>query len=159
PVLARDDPLDVFGDQGQQTLSVTAADRGEEVLHGLDVLLGAHRNVSISFGSDRVRHGSLGEEVVSPIELDQVLEDQLTPAVSARLDKQPTLRKPAESDRRETEIFREHSNLRCGAFIVARQEHDSPATLYGRILVEDRGDQMVEALDQSCTSESLCDEF
>src|SRR5579864_1755834 len=31
PALARDDPLDVFGDQRQQSLPVAAADRGEEV--------------------------------------------------------------------------------------------------------------------------------
>ena len=55
PVLARNDPLDVFGDQRQQSLPVAAADRGEEVLHGLDVLLNAHRNFSISLGSDRAR--------------------------------------------------------------------------------------------------------
>src|ERR1700757_3810465 len=44
PVLAWNDPFDVFGDQRQQSLPVTAADRGEEVLHGLDVLLNAHGN-------------------------------------------------------------------------------------------------------------------
>jgi hypothetical protein len=32
PVLARNDPLGVFGDQRQQSLPVAAADRGEEVL-------------------------------------------------------------------------------------------------------------------------------
>jgi hypothetical protein len=31
--------------------------------------------------------------------------------------------------------------------------------MYGRILVKDRSDQMVEALDQSCASEGLCDEL
>ena len=50
PVLTRNDPLDVFGDQRQQGLSVAAADRGEEVLHGLDVLFNAHCNFSISHG-------------------------------------------------------------------------------------------------------------
>src|SRR5882757_9849318 len=90
-------------------------------------------------------------------ELDQVLKDQLTPAISARLHKQSTFRKPAKFDRRETEIFRKRTNLRCGAVIVARQEHDSPATMYGRILAKDGSDQMVEALDQSCTSKGLRD--
>jgi hypothetical protein len=55
PVLTGDDPLDVFGDQRQQTLSVAAADPGEEVLHDLDVLLDAHGNFSISTRSDRSR--------------------------------------------------------------------------------------------------------
>src|SRR5580700_325161 len=95
----------------------------------------------------------------SSVELDQVLKDQLAPAISARLHKQSTLRKPAKCDRRETEMFRKRTNLRCGAVIVARQEHDSPATMYGRILVKDGSDQMVEALNQSTASEGLRDEL
>src|SRR5450631_3332963 len=90
-------------------------------------------------------------------ELNQVLKDQLTPAISARLHKQSTFRKPAKFDRRETEIFRKRTNLRCGAVIVARQEHDSPATMYGRILAKDGRDQMIEALNQSTASEGLRD--
>ncbi|HET7161093.1 MAG TPA: hypothetical protein VFI32_00270 [Rhodanobacteraceae bacterium] len=43
------------------------------------------------------------------------------------------LSKAAKFDRRETEIFRKRTNLRGGAVIVARQEHDSPATVYGRV--------------------------
>src|ERR1700716_1396694 len=95
----------------------------------------------------------------SSVELDQVLKDQLTPAISARLHKQSTFQKPAKFDRRETEIFRKRTNLRCCAVIVARQEHDSPATMYGRILVKDGSDQMVEALNQSSTSEGLRDDL
>src|SRR6202022_1468588 len=93
----------------------------------------------------------------SSVELDQVLKDQLTPAISARLHKQSTFRKPAKFDRRETEIFRKRANLLCSTVIVARQEHDSLATMYGRILVKDGSDQMVEALDQSCASKTLRD--
>lgn len=48
PVLARNDPLDVFGNQRQQSQSVAAAYRGEEVLHGLDVSFNTHENISIS---------------------------------------------------------------------------------------------------------------
>jgi len=95
----------------------------------------------------------------SSVELDQVLKDQLTPAISARLHKQSTFRKAAKFDRRETEIFRMRTNLRCGAVIVARQEHDSSATLYGRILGKDGCAQMIEALNQSSTSEGLCDDL
>ena len=83
----------------------------------------------------------------------------MTPALSARLHKQSTFRKPAKLDRCETEMFRKRTNLRYGVVIVARQEHDSPATMYGRILIERRGDQMVEALDQSRTRKSLSDEL
>src|ERR1700680_4730517 len=95
----------------------------------------------------------------SSVELDQVLKDQLTPAISARLHKQSTFQKPVKRDRRETEIVRKRTNLRCGAVIVARQEHDSPATMYGRILIQDGSDQMVEALYQSCASKGLRDEL
>jgi len=35
PVLARNDPLDVVGDQRKQTVFVATSDRGEEVLYGL----------------------------------------------------------------------------------------------------------------------------
>src|SRR5664279_5979763 len=93
----------------------------------------------------------------SSVELDKVLEDQPTPAISPRLHKQSTFRKPAKFDRRETEIFRKRTDLLCGTVIVARQEHDSPAPMYGRILVKDGSDQMVEALDQSCASKCLRD--
>jgi hypothetical protein len=95
----------------------------------------------------------------SSVELDQVLKDQPAPAISARLHKQSTFREPAEFYRREPEIFRKRANLLCGTVIVARQEHDSLATLYGRILVKDGSDQMVEALDQSCASKSLRDDL
>lgn len=40
------------------------------------------------------------------VELDQVLEDQLTPALAARLHQQSSFREPAELDRREAELFR-----------------------------------------------------
>jgi hypothetical protein len=111
--------------------------------------------LSFSTRQDRIEicdHDSLAE-------LNQVLKDQLTPAISARLHKQSTFRKPAKFDWRETEIFRKRTNLRRCAVIVARQEHDSPATMYGRILVKDGSGQMVEALNQSSTSEGLRDDL
>src|SRR5664279_5318215 len=95
----------------------------------------------------------------SSVELDKVLENQPTPAISPRLHKQSTFRKPAKFDRREAEIFRKRTDLLCGTVIVARQEHDPPATMYGRILVKDGSDQMIEALDQSCASECLREEL
>jgi hypothetical protein len=93
----------------------------------------------------------------SSVELDQVLKDQSTPAISTRLHEQSAFRKSAKFDRRETEIFRKRTNLRCGAVVVARQEHDSPATMYGRILAKDCSAQMIEALNQSAASEGLRD--
>ncbi len=87
----------------------------------------------------------------SSIEFDKVLKDQLTPAISARLDQQPTFGNASKFDRRETDIFRERANVSCS--IATREKHDSPATMYGRILVKDCGRQMVEPFDQSSTSE------
>src|SRR5450432_922933 len=104
-----------------------------------------------------MKHRTMRSRLI--VKLDQVLKDQLTPAISARLHKQSTFRKPAKFDRRETEFFRKRTNLRCGAVIVARQEHDPPAAMYGRILVKDGSDQMIEALDQACASEGLRDEL
>ena len=95
----------------------------------------------------------------SSVELDQVLEDQPAPAVSAGLHKQSTFGKAAKFDRRETEIFRKRANLICGAVIVARQEHDSLAAMYRWILVKDGSDQMVETLDQICARKRLRDEL
>src|SRR5450830_7792 len=48
PVLARNDPLDVFGDQRQQPLLVATADCSKEVLYGLDVFVSFHSIFSIS---------------------------------------------------------------------------------------------------------------
>src|ERR1700731_1832646 len=54
PVLARNDPLDTFGRQRQQSLPIAAAHCCKEVLHNLDILLCALHNLSISLASDRV---------------------------------------------------------------------------------------------------------
>src|ERR1700691_272951 len=48
PVLARNDPLNIFGTQRQQTLPIAAAHCCNKVLHNLDILLNAHRDLSIS---------------------------------------------------------------------------------------------------------------
>src|SRR5580693_8624547 len=91
--------------------------------------------------------------------LEQVLEDQRPPALVPRVHKRATLFELPEIDGCETELFGKGRHQRCGTFVVAREEHDSPATMYGRILVKDGSDQMVEALNQSCTSEGLRDDL
>jgi len=93
----------------------------------------------------------------SSVELDQIPKDQLTPAISARLHKQSSFRKPTKFDRREAEFLRKYTDFRCIAVIVARQEHDSPATMCGRILDNDGSAPMIEALDKSCIHEGLRD--
>src|SRR5476649_1586018 len=52
--LARNDPLNVFGRTRQQTLLIAAAHCCKKILHNLDILLRAHRNLSIAVTSDRV---------------------------------------------------------------------------------------------------------
>src|SRR6202167_5057586 len=47
PVLARNDPLNIFGNQRQQILLIVAAHCCKEILHNLDILLSAHKNFSI----------------------------------------------------------------------------------------------------------------
>src|SRR5277367_1832897 len=89
--------------------------------------------------------------------LEQVLEDQSAPALVPRVHKRATLFELPEIDGCETELFGEGRRQRCGIFVVAREEHDSPATMYGRILVKDGSDQMVEAPNQFSTSEGLRD--
>jgi hypothetical protein len=47
----------------------------------------------------------------SSVELDQVLEDQPAPTISARLHKQSAFGKAAQLDRRETELVRKRADL------------------------------------------------
>ena len=54
PVLARNDPLNIFDNQRQQTLLVAAAQCCKEILHSLDILFGAHRVSSTAVTSDCV---------------------------------------------------------------------------------------------------------
>jgi hypothetical protein len=83
PVLAREDPRDVFGDQRQTVWTF------------FSVLIGIS-----PFPPDRIALDPIACVVSLPVgtscssaELDQVLKDQLTPAISARLRKQSTFRK------------------------------------------------------------------
>src|SRR6202046_3693135 len=51
PVLARNDPLNIFGRQRQQTLLIAAAECRKKILHNLDILFDAHRSLSFSLTS------------------------------------------------------------------------------------------------------------
>src|SRR5471030_2589469 len=51
PVLARNDPLDIFGGQRQKTLLIAAAECRKKILYNLDILFDAHRNLSFSLTS------------------------------------------------------------------------------------------------------------
>src|ERR1700722_18790140 len=65
PVLARNDPLDIFGDQRQQILLLVAAHGCEEILHNLNILFDTHRISPLSLGrvvSDLIGANSDGRE-------------------------------------------------------------------------------------------------
>jgi len=47
PVLAGNDPLNIFGTQRQQTLPIAPANCRKKVLHNLNILLNTHRDLSI----------------------------------------------------------------------------------------------------------------
>src|ERR1700723_1907999 len=100
PVLARNDPLNIFGRQRQQTLLIAAAECCEKILHNLDILFDAHRSLSFSFTpsvSDLI--GRFGTILLGPnhtvvdrllLLLEQVLEDELTPNAAACLHQRAT---------------------------------------------------------------------
>ena len=75
PVLARNDPLNIFGRQRQQTLLIAAAECRKKILHNLDILFDAHRNLSISLTSsvsDLIRR--LGTILLGP---NHTVDDRL----------------------------------------------------------------------------------
>src|SRR5271156_6904265 len=114
PVLARNDPLKIFGNQRQQSLLIAAAECRKEILHSLDVLFDAHRNLSFSLASERVRYrwtfsvvprapNHAVEELL--LLLEQVLEDEWAPAAAPRVHQQAALVKLSESDGANPSLF------------------------------------------------------
>src|ERR1700723_3349907 len=101
PVLARNDPLVIFGRQRQQTLLIAAAECRKKILHNLDILFDAHRNLSFSLTSsvsDLI--GRFGTILLGPHHtvddrllrlLEQLLEDELTPSAAACVPQRATL--------------------------------------------------------------------
>src|SRR5450432_3908808 len=93
PVLARNDPLNILGNQRQQTLLVATAYCCKEILHNLDILFDAHRNLSFSLTSSVSELiGRFGSILLGPnhtvadrllLLLEQILEDEATPSLPA----------------------------------------------------------------------------
>ena len=80
PVFARNDPLDIFGDQRQQISLIGAAHRCEEILHNLNILFDAHRISPFSLrriASDLIGANSDGREAA--------VDGQLHPIHEARI--------------------------------------------------------------------------
>src|SRR5271156_5366076 len=101
PALARNDPLNIFGNQRQQILLIVAAYCCKEILHNLDILFDVHRNLSFSLTSslsDLI--GRFGTILLGPNHtvddrllflLEQILEDELTPSAAACVHQRATL--------------------------------------------------------------------
>src|ERR1700731_4219360 len=101
PVLARNDPLNIFGRQRQQTLLIAAAECRKKILHNLDILFDAHRNLSFSltssvsdligrFGTIRLEPNHTVVDRLLPL-LEQILEDEPTPSAAACVHQRATL--------------------------------------------------------------------
>src|SRR5947207_13286449 len=97
PVLARNDPLKIFGNQRQQSLIIAAAECRKEALHSLDALFDAHRNLSFSLASERVRYSRTVSGVRRALNaavadlwplLEQVLEVEWSPAAPPSVPEQ-----------------------------------------------------------------------
>ncbi len=82
------------------------------------------RGISRTAIGPRVRIGYLRLSGYPPVHrsrllLEQVLEDQRSPALVPRVHKRATLFKLPEIDGGETELFGEGRHQRCGTFVVA----------------------------------------
>src|SRR5580700_7473083 len=142
PVLARNNPLKIFGNQRQQILLIAAAECRKEVLHSLDVLFDAHRNLSISLASERVRYGrtfcvvprapnDAVEELL--LLLEQVLEDEWSPDAAPRVHQQAALVELPQLDGCEPKSLRQIRHGCDRVLIIARQKDDAVAALDARV--------------------------
>src|SRR6202790_5205726 len=130
PVLARNDPLNIFDNQRQQTLLVAAAQCCKKILHNLDVLFDAHRNLSFSLTSsvsDLI--GRFGTILLGPnhtvadrllLLLEQILEDELTPSAAACMHQRATLVELSQLDGCEPESFGQIHHRSDRVLVVAR---------------------------------------
>src|SRR6202167_1857892 len=101
PVLARNDPLNIFGRQRQQTVLIAAAECRKKILHNLDILFDAHQTLSFSLTSsvaDLI--GRFGTILLGPnhtvddrllLLLKQILEAEPTPSLAACVHQRATL--------------------------------------------------------------------
>ena len=64
PVLARNDPLNIFGNQREHALLIAAAYCRKKIRHNLDVLFDAHRDLSIFIRSDKFQRDSSHTTVI-----------------------------------------------------------------------------------------------
>src|SRR5271168_1052699 len=167
PVLARNDPLKIFGNQRQQSLLIAAAECRKEVLHSLDVLFDAHRNLSFSLASERVRYSRTFcvvprapnhavEELL--LLLEQILEDEWSPDAAPRVHQQAALVKLSEIDGGESKSLRQVRDGSDRVLIIARQKDDAMASLNNRIASQRSRTQVVKTFHDLSAGEGLRNE-
>ena len=115
PVLAWNDPLNIFGNLRKHTLLIAAAYCCKEIFHNLNVLFDAHRNFSISLTSIvselTGRFGTIRLEPNHTVDdrlllfLGQILEDESTPSLAACVHQRATLVELSQLDGCESEFF------------------------------------------------------
>ncbi len=135
PVLAWNNPFDILGRQGQESSLVAAAHRCEEVLHGLDILFDAPRNLfivldySVSDLPDTL-YGDLSMNVVATAQPMSTFRARSQ--VPAPLLAKPIIIRPSDSsvgatcsanvERRQAEAFKKGRDACLRVRIVGRDE-------------------------------------
>src|SRR6202171_5690676 len=168
PVLARNDPLNIFGRQRQQTLLIAAAECRKKILHNLDILFDAHRNLSFSLTSsvsDLIgRFGTIRLEpnhtVVDRLLLllEQILEDEPTPSLAACVHQRATLVELSQLDGCEPKFFGQIRHGSDSVLVIARQKDDPVAALDDRVGSQCGRNQVVKTFHQLSAGERLRNE-
>src|SRR3984893_7398634 len=168
PVLARNDPLNIFGRQRQQTLLIAAADCRKKILHNLDILFDAHRNLSFSLTSSvSGLIGRFGTILLGPnhtaddrllLLLEQILEDELTPSAAACVHQRATLVELSQLDGCEPELFGQIRHGTDRVLVVARQKDDPMAPLDDRIGSQGGRNPVIKTLHELSAGERLRNE-
>src|SRR6202789_1069958 len=168
PVLARNDPLNIFGRQRQQTLLIAAAECRKKILHNLDILFDAHRNLSFSLTSSvSDLSGRFGTILLGPnhtvvdrllLLLEQILEDEQTPSLAACVDQRATLVELSKLDGCEPKLFGQIRHGSDSVLVVARQE-DDPVALDDRVGSQCGRNQVIKTLHQLGARERLRKEW
>src|ERR1039457_5437329 len=167
PVFARNDPLNIFGRQRQQTLLIAAAECRKKILHNLDILFCAHRNLSISLTSNRVRSDRIGTILLWPnhaivnrllLLLEQILKDEPTPSLAACVNQRATLVELSQLDGCEPELLGQIRHGSDSLLVIARQKDDPVAALDDWVGSQCGRNQVVKTFHQLSASERLRNE-
>src|ERR1700678_2429663 len=168
PVLARNDPLNIFGRQRQQTLLIAAVECRMKILHNLDILFDAHRNLSFSLTSsvsDLIgRFGTIRLEPNHAVAdrllllLEQILEDEPTPSLAACVHQRATLVELSQLDGCEPKFFGQIRHGSDSVLVIAREKDDTVAALDDRIGRQGGRNQVIKTFHEFGAGERLRNE-